>query len=85
MPLKWICDNWWPLDLACSRPVMYTSMTARYRSREKISVTLTLMPSAITAVIAGSPATVAGILISTLARSTILNSSWAWAMVPVVS
>ena len=31
-------------------------MTALYRSTEKISVTLTLMPSAITAVIAGRPA-----------------------------
>ena len=39
------------------------------------------MPSAMTAVIAGSPARVAGILISTLGRSTILCSSWAWAMV----
>ena len=48
-------------------------------------MTLTLMPSAITAVIAGSPARVAGILISTLARSTILNSSWACAMVASVS
>jgi hypothetical protein len=31
-------------------------MTARYRSRLKISVTLTLMPRAIVSVIAGSPA-----------------------------
>ena len=44
-------------------------------------MTLTLMPSAITAVIAGSPARVAGILISRLGRSTILDSSCAWAMV----
>ena len=50
-------------------------MTARYRSREKMRVTLTLMPSAMTAVIAGRPARVAGILISTLGRSTILCSS----------
>ena len=50
-------------------------MTAWYRSREKIRVTFTLMPSAMTAVIAGSPAGVAGILISTLGRSTILASS----------
>ena len=56
-------------------------MTARYRSREKMRVTLTLMPSAMTAVIAGSPARVAGILISTLGRSTILCSSRAWSMV----
>ena len=56
-------------------------MTALYRSREKIRVTLTLMPSAMVAVIAGSPARVAGILISTLGRSTILCSSAAWSMV----
>ena len=43
------------------------------------------MPLAITAVIAGNPARVAGILISTFARSTIVNSSWAWAMVASVS
>ena len=60
-------------------------MTAPYRSREKISVTLTLIPSAITAVIAGSPARVAGILISTFGRSTILASSLACAMVAAVS
>ena len=44
-------------------------------------MTLTLIPSAITAVIAGSPARVAGILISRLGRSTILCSSCACAMV----
>ena len=48
-------------------------------------MTLTLIPSAITAVIAGSPASVAGILISTFGRSTILASSWACAMVASVS
>ena len=34
---------------------------------------------------AGSPGLVAGILISTLGRSTILHRSAAWAMVPSVS
>ena len=38
------------------------------------------MPSAITAVIAGRPATVAGILISRLGRSTIFHSSMACAI-----
>ena len=52
-------------------------MTARWRSTEKISVTFTEMPSPITAVIAGRPARVAGILISTLGRSTIFHSSMA--------
>ena len=37
-------------------------MTARYRSREKISVTLTLMPWLVVSVIAASPSWVAGIL-----------------------
>jgi len=37
-------------------------MTARYRSREKIRVTFTLMPWLITSVIAASPSRVAGIL-----------------------
>ena len=37
-------------------------MTSRWRSRLKISVTLTLMPAAIAAVIASRPAMVAGIL-----------------------
>ena len=63
----------------------YAAITALYRSREKISVTLTLMPSALTAVIAGSPAMVAGILINRLGRSTILDRSWACAMVAAVS
>ena len=48
-------------------------------------MTLTLMPSPITAVIAGSPARVAGILISRLGRSTIFHRSLAWAMVASVS
>ena len=75
----------WPLALACSSPATKASITPAYRSNEKISVTLTLMPSARVAVIAGRPSIVAGILISTLGRSTILASSWAWATVPAVS
>ena len=43
------------------------------------------MPSAITAVIAGSPAMVAGILINRLGRSTIFHSSMACKMVLSVS
>ena len=48
-------------------------------------MTLTLMPSAIDAVIAGRPGLVAGILISTFGRSTIFHRSAAWAMVASVS
>ena len=60
-------------------------MTARYRSTEKISVTLTLTPSASARVIAGSPASVAGILTSRLGRSTAFHRSSACATVPSVS
>ena len=49
-------------------------MTARYRSREKISVTLTLMPWLITSVIAASPSCVAGILMYRLSRFTVVHS-----------
>ena len=48
-------------------------MTARYRSIEKIRVTFTLMPSPITVVIAGRPSSVAGILIRTFGRSTVIQ------------
>src|SRR6478752_8920782 len=51
----------------------------------KISVTLTLIPSAIAAVMAGSPSLVAGILISTFERSTADQRARAEAMVPSVS
>ncbi len=74
----------WPLALACSRPAKNASMTSPYRSREKISVTFTLMPSASTAVIAGSPSWVAGILISVFGRSTIHHRALASAMVGAV-
>ena len=60
-------------------------MTARYRSRLKMRVTLTLIPSARVAVIAGSPSTVAGILMSTLGRSTAACRAWAWSTVAEVS
>ena len=46
-------------------------MTSRWRSRLKISVTLTLMPLAVAAVIASRPSIVAGILIIALGRSTV--------------
>src|ERR687889_236262 len=45
-------------------------MTARYRSRLKMRVTLTLMPRAMDVVMAGRPASVAGILMNRLGRST---------------
>ena len=48
---------------------MYASATSRWRSSEKISVTLTGMPLAIVSSIAGRPSLVAGILISTFGRS----------------
>ena len=48
-------------------------------------MTLTEMPSARTAVIAGRPASVAGILISRLGRSTIFHSSMACSTVLSVS
>ena len=60
-------------------------MTARYRSSEKIRVTFTLMPSAVTAVIAGRPARVAGILMRTFGRSTSAYICLACAMVASVS
>ena len=50
-------------------------MTARYRSREKIRVTLTLMPALTASVIADSPSAVAGILTYRLGRSTVAHSS----------
>ncbi|CAB4745429.1 unannotated protein [freshwater metagenome] len=71
--------------VAFSTPAINASMTAPYRLTEKISVTLTLIPSAISAVIAGSPSTVAGTLIMTLGRSTICHNSLAAAIVPSVS
>ena len=60
-------------------------MTAEYRSREKISVALTLIPVAMAAVMAWSPGRVAGIVIRMLFRSMILKSSCACSMVASVS
>ena len=51
----------------------------------KISVTLTLMPWAVAAVIEGRPSTVAGILIMTFGRSTSHHSAEASAVVFSVS
>ena len=60
-------------------------MTALYRSSEKISVTLTLIPSAMAAVIAGRPSRVAGILMYMFGRSTSHHSARASATVFSVS
>ena len=73
-----------PAAAAFSRPSMYASMTAPCRSREKISVTLTLIPSEVACVIAGSPSTVAGILMNRFGRSTAHQSARASAMVAAV-
>ena len=64
---------------------MNASMTSPYRSSAKISVTLTLIPSDRHCVIAGSPAGVAGILMSRFGRFTIHHSARASAMVLAVS
>ena len=82
---EYIDDRSWPAAAACSSPVMNASMTSLYRVREKISVTLTLIPSARQAVIAGSPARVAGILMNRLGLSTIHYSALASATVLRVS
>jgi hypothetical protein len=60
-------------------------MTSRYRCKEKINVTLTLIPSESVSVIAGSPARVAGILMNRLGRSTSHHSCLASATVGSVS
>jgi hypothetical protein len=60
-------------------------MTWPYRFTEKISVTLTLMPAAIKAVIAGKPSRVAGTLIIKLGRSIIAHNSLPAEIVPSVS
>ncbi len=59
-----------PADTRCSRPRQVRVHHGPVALGEKISVTLTLMPAAIAAVMAGRPATVAGILIIRLGRST---------------
>ena len=70
-----------PAACARSSPDRYASRTLPYRSREKISVTLTLMPSAIALSIAARPCSVAGILMNTFGRSMRAHSSRACAMV----
>ena len=74
-----------PAAAAFSRPAMYASMTSPCRWSEKISVTLTLIPSEMACVIAGSPSRVAGILMNRFGRSTIHHSARASAMVFAVS
>jgi hypothetical protein len=67
-----------PFALACSMPARNASMTCSYRSRPKMSVTFTLMPSASVSAIAGMPASVAGILMKRLGRSTSHHSAFAF-------
>ena len=64
-----------PFAFARSSPVMNASMTCWYRLSPKMSVTLTLMPSARVAAMAGTPSPVAGILMYALSRST-SHASW---------
>ncbi len=68
-----------------SSPSRYAFAASSYRSTEKSSVTLMLIPAAIDALIAGTPAAVPGILIITLGRSTACHSRCAAAIVPSVS
>src|SRR5665648_56133 len=60
-------------------------MTSEYRSREKIGVTLNETPDSRTPVIAGNPALVAGILISTSRRPPRAHNAWVWLIVASVS
>ena len=66
-------------------PRTYASATSRWRSSEKISVTLTGMPAAIVSSIAGSPSFVAGILMNRFGRSTSACRRLASAIVASVS
>ena len=75
----------WPACRARSRPSRKASITSSYRAREKIRVTLMLMPSARQAAMAGSPCRAAGILMNKLGRSTRHHSARASAMVASVS
>ena len=59
-----------PAATRSSRPARYASTTSSYCSSEKINVTLTLTPLAVSARIAGMPSGVAGTLIMTLGRPT---------------
>ena len=55
-----------------SKPWIYASITASYRSMLKMSVTLMLRPSAIISSMAGTPAAVAGIFTIRLARCRVV-------------
>ena len=68
-----------------SRAVMYCSITRSCIASAKMSVTLTLRPSAKVRWIAGMPSSVAGILIMRLGRSTRSQSVRAVAIVASVS
>src|SRR5512143_1309293 len=63
-----------PLAARRARPLIYISITAQCRSREKIKVTLTLMPASIAYRIAGKPSRVAGIFTIRLGRFTRFQS-----------
>ena len=58
---EWTSDRGTPSSSARSRPARYAAMTSRYRSTEKMSVTLMSIPSARASVMAGRLALVAGI------------------------
>lgn len=64
---------------------MYASATCAQTSREKSSVTFTLMPSAVSCSMAESPSVVAGTLIMTFGRSSVRHSRRASSTVPAVS
>jgi len=66
-------------------PWRHAEITSLYRSTEKMRGHVHVMPAPRTAVIAGSPALVAGILIITFGRSTSANSRLAASIVPCVS
>ncbi len=74
-----------PSVASFSSPAMVASATASYWAREKISVTLTLIPSPMSVLMAGTPAGVAGTLIITLGRSSVAKSRRASSTVPSVS
>ena len=68
-----------------SRPEIYASATASYIDIWNSRVTLTLIPSLMSCLMAGMPAGVAGTLIMTFGRDTVCHSRRASAMVPAVS
>ena len=74
-----------PASTSRSIPRMYASITSRWRSSEKISVTLIDFPSAIMSSIAGSPAFVPGIFTYRFGLSTRACRRLASAAVPSVS